>query len=86
MIRVSRTNSMICSKKELRLIRDIFNLDSFEFPCVYELPLFTLIESPTSVYDIKSKYVLITGCNKLTEKFVEKVNKIWDTLYDSKNT
>ena len=83
MIRVGNSKSIVCSKKELRMI------ESFIDSCwahIYELPLFTLCPNDMShrINDIQTDFVVIRPINtKLSEQFMNKINKTWNKLYES---
>ena len=84
MIRIQGSKSVICSKKELEMIEDLFFGISYCF--YYELPLFSLDQSPKSYCAIETDYVLIRPNNKkLTDSFFDRINKTWNKLYENRN-
>ena len=86
MIRVPNTKTVICSKKELKMLCDCgaFKASYWGEPCVYELPLFSI--KPDRVLDVskvEAEYVLVRTIDaKLTDSFFDKINKTWNKLYE----
>lgn len=80
MIKVSGSKSIICSKKEIKMMCSL-GLTSWVY--MYELPLFHIDQKPVeSVSDIKTEHVLLRGNNgNFTESFFKRVNKSWDKQY-----
>ena len=85
MIRVKGSKSIICSKKELKMMNDLDMICYWQQSC-YELPLFDLKPKKKRSYDIETDYVLIRPCdNKISQNFFDKINKAWNSLYESWN-
>ena len=81
MKRVQGSKSVICTKKELKMIRD---LSFSKYWCTYyELPLFSLTPKPKIPSSVETEYVLIRpNDKKLTQTFFDRINKTWSKMYE----
>lgn len=82
MIRVGNSKSIICSRKELKMLEDVGFYSWYSY--YYELPLFDIKPKHKYSYQIETDYVLIRSTDsKLTQSFFDKINKTWNKLYEN---
>ena len=85
MIKLKKSNNIICSKKELKMLHPYLS----SYVCIYELPLFDLSPKTFSIYNflsINTDYVLIRGVDrKFSDRSLASINKTWNTLYENKH-
>lgn len=86
--KINNSKTIICSKEEIKI------LEPYICNCyICELPIFSLTPKYIEVNDyndflnkIQSDYVIMRTINsKISENFLNSINKIWNEMYESKN-
>ena len=80
MKRVQGSRSIICSKKELKALSDLFYTG---WTVCHELPLFSLQPEIKDSRDVKTDYAIVRpNGRKLTQTFFDRINKAWNKMYE----
>ncbi|MBO7078304.1 MAG: hypothetical protein J6W64_00650 [Bacilli bacterium] len=79
MVKVNNSKSVICSRKELKMLEDYLNM----YATIYELPIFSLNQRDVYIESVQTDYVLIRpNDSKFSERFMNSINKTWNKLYE----
>ena len=82
MKRIQGSKSVICTKKELKMMHDLCYSIYWDCAC-YELPLFSLTPEQKKPDLIETEYILVRPNNKkLTQTFFDRINKTWNKMYE----